>query len=309
MRRAVTCIALFVSLLAFGPTGPSRVAAQDRHRPQGGGAEPGAPATGRAEPRKPPTGGTAEPRPPDRRPPEKHPPVRPGSVVFVGGYFYDPFFGPYPWWPRGWYTYGYYPTLQNRAVVRVTATPVDAAVYVDGFYAGVVDDFDGFFEGLPLPAGGHEITIYHEGYRTVQRRIYVAPATTFKLREDLERLPPGMASEPPALAPPVPAPPEGSYLPPRTGGPLPLPPGSVPQSEEACPMGVLAIRVQPASAEVWIDGERWVSSASGSFEIELPAGSHRLQVRGTGYREYAGSLDVRDGETTRLDITLMRDHP
>src|SRR5262252_9709378 len=29
-----------------------------------------------------------------------HRPTRPGVVVFVGGYFYDPFFGPYPWWNR-----------------------------------------------------------------------------------------------------------------------------------------------------------------------------------------------------------------
>jgi hypothetical protein len=33
----------------------------------------------------------------------------------------------------------------------VLATPKEAAVYVDGFYAGVVDDFDGVFQSLPLP--------------------------------------------------------------------------------------------------------------------------------------------------------------
>src|SRR5687768_11416346 len=27
-----------------------------------------------------------------------------GSYVFVGGYFYDPFYGPYPWWPRSAWT-------------------------------------------------------------------------------------------------------------------------------------------------------------------------------------------------------------
>lgn len=43
-----------------------------------------------------------------RRPPSPHPGGRPvvagprvsivrGQVVFIGGYFYDPFFGPYPW--------------------------------------------------------------------------------------------------------------------------------------------------------------------------------------------------------------------
>ena len=41
-----------------------------------------------------------------------------GSYVFVGGYFYDPFYGPYPWWPRSAYGWGYYPVFDYRAEVR-----------------------------------------------------------------------------------------------------------------------------------------------------------------------------------------------
>ena len=126
----------------------------------------------------------------------------PRGVVFVGGYFYDPFFGPYPWWPRPAYPYPYYPMYDNRAVLRVLATPENAAVYVDGFYAGIVDDFNGFFQGLPLPPGGHDIVLYLEGYRTVHRRMYLAPGSTFKVHEAMERLPVGDVSEPPTLAPP-----------------------------------------------------------------------------------------------------------
>jgi len=323
MRRRVAFTAVTLSLTVFAPAGI--VAAQDRHQPSTGGSE-SAPATGRAEPRPPentraqprppekgpaepqsPERGRAEPRPSDRRVPESRPPVRQGAVVFVGGYFYDPFFGPYPWWPVAGYPHGYYPSFQNHAVVRVMATPPNAAVYVDGFYAGVVDDFDGFFQGLPLPPGGHEITLYLEGYRTVHRRLYLTPGSTFRLHEDMEPLPPGVASEPPALAPAIPRPPEGSYLSPRTAAP-PLAPtaAAAPDTREACPMGTLTLRVQPASAEVWIDGERWVSSDGGSFVIDVPAGGHRLQVRESGYRDYSGTVDVPDGETTRLDIALMR---
>ena len=47
--------------------------------------------------------------------------------LYVGGYFYDPFFGPYPWWSRPAYPYGYWPIYANRAVLRVLATPEDAA--------------------------------------------------------------------------------------------------------------------------------------------------------------------------------------
>lgn len=42
------------------------------------------------------------PAPSSARP---HRPVTRSAVVFVGGYFYDPFFGPYPWWVRHAYPY------------------------------------------------------------------------------------------------------------------------------------------------------------------------------------------------------------
>src|SRR6266542_229436 len=79
----------------------------------------------------------------------------PRGPVFIGGYFYDPFFGPYPWWGPGAYAYPYVPVYDDRAQVRVLATPKEAAVYVDGYYAGIVDDFDGMLQSLPLSPGGH----------------------------------------------------------------------------------------------------------------------------------------------------------
>jgi hypothetical protein len=62
-----------------------------------------------------------------------------GHVVFVGGYFCDRHFGPYPWWEPGVYPYWYVPVLGVRASVRVIATPKDAAVYVEDAVE-VVDD-------------------------------------------------------------------------------------------------------------------------------------------------------------------------
>ena len=129
-----------------------------------------------------------------------------GSYVFVGGYFYDPFYGPYPWWPRSAYGWGYYPVFDYRADIRIQATPKDAAVYVDGFYAGVVDDFDGNFQRLPLTPGGHRIELFMEGFRTVRKNLYLQSGSTLKMHETLVPLAAGETSEPPEIAPPVPAP-------------------------------------------------------------------------------------------------------
>src|SRR5579871_6027725 len=124
------------------------------------GLTTGAVATAqRAEPRPEPkpTEPRPEPRPAPPHPGQPHRPVHVGATIFIGGYFYDPGFGPYPWWQRPVYPYPYFPLYAPSAQVRVMVTPKNAGVYVDGFYAGIVDDFNGFFQRLTLAPGGHEI--------------------------------------------------------------------------------------------------------------------------------------------------------
>ena len=236
--------------------------------------------------------------------PARHPGVHPGHVVFVGGYFYDPFFGPYPWWGPALYPYPYYPAFESRAVLRVLATPTTAGVYVDGFYAGIVDDFNGFFEGLPLTPGGHEVVLYLPGYQTSHQRLYMAPGTTFKLRATLTPLRPGEGSEPPVLAPALPSPPTGTYMPPHTA-PTTMPPQRSAE-ELAATFGTLDLEVQPGEAAVRIDGEPWVTSDHGRFVVRLRVGTHRLDVSSSGYRSYETDIVVPDGEAIQIKVTLTR---
>ena len=56
------------------------------------------------------------------------------------------------------------------ASVRLDVKPKEAEVYVDGYYAGVVDDFDGTFQRLRVEPGEHEIELWLDGYRTCSRR-------------------------------------------------------------------------------------------------------------------------------------------
>ena len=65
--------------------------------------------------------------------------------------------------PGGVYQYRYgYPTGQIRLQVR----PRDAEVYVDGYYAGRVDDFDGYIQSLQIEEGPHTIEIVAPATRT-----------------------------------------------------------------------------------------------------------------------------------------------
>ena len=58
-----------------------------------------------------------------RHPTPPAPAVAVRGHVFVGGYFYDPFFGPYPWWHRTAYPYWLLPRLrQPRGITDTRRT-------------------------------------------------------------------------------------------------------------------------------------------------------------------------------------------
>jgi hypothetical protein len=240
-----------------------------------------------------------------RHPTPPAPAVAVRGHVFIGGYFYDPLFGPYPWWHRTAYPYWYFPVFDNRAEVRIRVAPEaaeDAAVYVDGFYAGVVDDFNGVFQGLPLTPGGHGITLYLEGYRTIRRNIYLSPGSTFNMRETMQQLPPGEVANPPQVAPPVPPPPAGTYRSPVTPPRSPVPASAPPTW--ATGVGTLDLRVSPADIEVRIDGQPWLSADEGHFVVQLSVGKHRLELRRTGAFLLATDVEIGDGQTNTLELKL-----
>jgi len=124
------------------------------------------------------------------------------------GSYYQPWTGGYPFWPYyyGGYPYWYdwnYPAYDVSAEVHLHVKPDTAAVYVDGYYAGVVDDFDGAFGSLEVTPGGHAITLYLDGYQTFQRSVYVSLGHHASIRHTMEPLAAGAHSEPPATAPPA----------------------------------------------------------------------------------------------------------
>ena len=249
------------------------------------------------------------------------------QVVFVRGYYYDPFFydpwfGPWgPWYPSP-YGYGYDPRFAGpEADVRVLVKPNTAEVYVDGYYAGIVDDFDGVFQRLRLPPGEHEITLRLPGYRSVHQKLYLTRDATYKLRYTLEPLAPGESTEPPPV-PPTPSveravgppgmPPQG--MPPRRLPPQAYPQQPPPQypqqvphggSSEAAGSATLTIRVQPSGADVTIDGERWQGPEGDErLLVQVSEGPHRIEVQKSGYRRFSTEIQARRGETVPLNVAL-----
>jgi hypothetical protein len=83
--------------------------------------------------------------------------------------------------------YGYYaidPGLAYGAV-RIVDAPRGAQVFVDGYYAGVVDDYDGVFQRLNLEAGEHHIVIEVAGYPPIEFDVRIAPGQTITYHANL----------------------------------------------------------------------------------------------------------------------------
>lgn len=108
------------------------------------------------------------------------------------GFYWDPFwFGYNGYGYSGWgaspyaYGYGYAGRYDETGAVRIQVRPRDAQVWVDGYYVGVVDEFDGTFQRLRLDEGPHRIEIRKEGFETMRLDVRVLFDHTINLRGDL----------------------------------------------------------------------------------------------------------------------------
>lgn len=217
-----------------------------------------------------------------------------------------------PWGPYYPYPYGRY---QAESSLRIDVKPKDAEVFVDGYYAGIVDDFDGTFQRLHVIAGQHRLAIYLAGFHTIERDLYLEPNETTKIHESMQPLaqgepndprptpmmPPGGAAQPPPQRQPR-AP--GRRMPPPPQPPAPPPP-NVPAPVTEASLGTLVIRVQPDGTELTIDDQRWSAPAGDEqLLVQLSEGAHRIEVRKSGYVSYAAQIDIHRGETVPLNVNL-----
>ena len=124
------------------------------------------------------------------------------------GYFYDPFlwgyYSPYAYgYPAfyGGFPYYYggggggsygggYTRESPREVggLRLKVKPLNGQVYVDGYYVGEVDNFDGNFQRLQIEAGAHKVEIRADGFEAVQFDVMVNPGETVIYKGDMKRI-------------------------------------------------------------------------------------------------------------------------
>ena len=121
----------------------------------------------------------------------------PGYGFGLGYYSYDPlWFDPYydPYFSGGYYGgsggYGYQSgPYRETGSLRLKLKPRDAKVYIDGYFVGVVDSFDGLFQKLGLEAGGHRVEVRADGYEPLQFEVLITPGESVTYKGELKRIP------------------------------------------------------------------------------------------------------------------------
>ena len=238
-----------------------------------------------------------------------------------GPYWSYGWYGPWGPYGFGWgmpypYPYGYYNATGYVSSLKVQATNKafkDAEVYVDGARAGTVEDFDGLFQSLHVKPGSREIVLYKEGFRSARQAVYVEPFDEKKLKFTLEPLRDGEPQDPrPTLPPPgvEPDPARGDHHYILHARPTANPDAALEpqqQREADARFGTLSVRVQPADAEILIDGERWNASAQPErLSLKLAAGRHKVEVRKDGFVTYTEDVLIRDKATMTLNVVLTK---
>lgn len=251
---------------------------------------------------------------------------------YYGGYYGGGYYGhyyPYYGWGYGYYPYGglylnswwwtppyygggvYVSRADDTGSVRVLVDQPKARVYVDGYYAGIVDDFDGIFQRLHVSPGEHDITLKLEGYKTHNFSVYVPYDGTLKLRWDME---PGEGHDgtgDPTLAPPKREArrdrgDEGdvdrdrwSYRDRDRGAR-----GRDPEAERDG-FGAVRFDVRPGDASVYVDGA-FRGTARELRSLELPAGAHRIEIVRPGYRTYEREVTLDEGDSVDVNVDLEK---
>jgi hypothetical protein len=106
-----------------------------------------------------------------------------GFGGYYGGY-YDPWFG------YGGGTYpSYYPSQRDdQGAVRIRVKPREASVYVDGYYVGHVDDFDGVLQKLHLSEGPHRIELREPMYESLTFDVRIDTDQTITYRGEMRKI-------------------------------------------------------------------------------------------------------------------------
>ncbi len=114
--------------------------------------------------------------------------VQVGYRPYGGGVwstYYNPYGGWYDPYAYGGYGYSYNYGDFYTGFLRLKVRPRDAQVHVDGYFVGIVDDFDGLFQRVRLEEGPHTVEVRHPYYETLTIDVLIVAGEKVTYQGDL----------------------------------------------------------------------------------------------------------------------------
>jgi hypothetical protein len=131
-----------------------------------------------------------------------------------GGGGYYPIYPGYPYYPWGWgigfgYGLGYYDpfwyggyggygysgggggysqSYRDTGSLRLKIKPREAQVFIDGYFVGTVDAFDGTFQRLNIDGGSHRVELKAEGFEPLEFEVLITPDETVTYKGEMKRI-------------------------------------------------------------------------------------------------------------------------
>jgi hypothetical protein len=225
--------------------------------------------------------------------------------------YWAPYYYGYGYYGPSYYGYYGYPASRGyrreAGALRLRVEPEQTRVFVDGYYAGEVDDFDGVFQRLYLAPGRHDITLRLDGHRSHRFRVYVPIDQTLKLHH---RMVAGEGEDTADFG--GDAEDEGEVRG-RPAGVSRLQDddddertdSSASPALEVENWGTLRFDIQPNDASIYVDGE-FRGTAREARSLKLPAGMHKVEVVRPGFATVDKDVEVKPDETSDFEAELEK---
>jgi hypothetical protein len=120
-----------------------------------------------------------------------------------GSFYFDTYYNSYVFYPPAVARYDYYGSYSGTygyptGELKLKVRPNNAQVFIDGAYAGTVDEFDGAFQSLRLEGGDYQVEIVAPGYEPLDFDVRITPGEKTTYQGDLlpERQPQPFAEPP-----------------------------------------------------------------------------------------------------------------
>ncbi len=79
-------------------------------------------------------------------------------------------------------------SYRDNGSLRLKIDPRQAQVYIDGYYVGLVDSYDGAFQKLGIEGGGHKVELKADGYEPLQFEVLITPGETVTYKGEMKRI-------------------------------------------------------------------------------------------------------------------------